>query len=191
MPWKIFPEAIKQQNATGALKSQGTDSLDRDVIQPNQTWATEEARPSAQLEAASSVSLNPNTAMISLWFSDGCFVDFVTKYQLQAGSVAGGGGVGKNESSNLWWHVAVHLLRFLHLLRRVTLRGWVFIFLLQSRGGPALGRACVHGGEVPRRAGAVGSIIQISFKVNAHSWGGHIAFDNIPLILWSITRNKV
>ena len=83
----------------------------------------------------------------------------------------------------LWWHVALQVLRFLHLLRGVTLRGWVFIFLLQSRGGPALGRACVHGWEVPRHAGAVGSIIQISFKVNAHSWGGHVAFNVIPLVL--------
>ena len=107
-------------------------------------------------------------------------------YQIRAGLGRGQGG-----GANLWWHVAVHLLRFLHLLRSVTLRGWVFIFLLQSCGGPALGRACVHGRKVPRRAGAVGSIIQISFKVNAHSWGGHIAFNDIPLILWSTTRNKV
>lgn len=67
---------------------------------------------------------------------------------------------------------------------------WVFIFFLQSCGGPALSRAHVHGWEVPRRAGAVGSIIQISFKVNAHSWGGHVAFNDIPLVLWSTTRNR-
>ena len=52
----------------------------------------------------------------------------------------------------LWWHVAVRILRFLHHLRGVTLRGWIFIFLLQSCGGPALGRARVRGREVPWHA---------------------------------------
>lgn len=41
----------------------------------------------------------------------------------------------------------------------------------------------MHGGKVPRRAGTVGGIIKISLKVNAHSRGGHVAFDNILLIL--------
>ena len=87
MPWKNLPRSNQTAERHRSSKVQGTDSLDRDVIQPNQTRATgEEARPSAQLEAAaSSVSLNPEKAMISLWFSDCCFVDFVTKYQLQAG----------------------------------------------------------------------------------------------------------
>ena len=184
MPWKIFPGAIKQQNARGARKYQGTDSLDRGVIQSKPETGRRGGTAFCSMESRLLVSLNPHKVMIAPWFSDHCWVGFVTKYeQARAGDKSG--------SANLGWHVAVHLLRFLHLLRGVTLRGWVFVFLLQSCGGPALGRARVHGREVPRRAGAAGSIIQISFKVNAHSWGGHVAFNNIPLVLWSATRNKV
>lgn len=122
----------------------------------------------------------PDSQTIILWFY----------YQMPLHAGSGRGLWCKNGSSNLWWHVAVHLLRFLHLLRGMTLRGWIFIFLLHSRGRPALGRTHVHGRKMPRCAGTVGGIIKISLKVSAHSWGGHIAFDSILLVLWSITRNK-
>lgn len=92
--------------------------------------------------------------------------------------------------SYLWWHIAVHLLGLLHLLRGMTFRGRIFLLLLNSCGRPALGGAHVHGRQVPRCAGTVGGIIKISLEVNAHSWGGHIAFDNIFLILWSMIRRQ-